>query len=87
MSVQNRKVQDIVFDVHIFFHLELFILKTICEFSKKEYLVNNRWYGVMLKLNLLGNRIIYFIDKYKVINNIVQTYNNLIDNTLNNIII
>lgn len=37
----------------------------------------------MLKLNLLGNRIIYFIDKYKVINNIVQTCNYCTDHAFN----
>jgi len=37
----------------------------------------------MLKINLLSNRVIYFIDKYKVINNIVQTYNDCTDNVLN----
>lgn len=83
MSVQNRKLQDIVLDVHIFF-TQNFLFSTICEFFKKEYLVKNRRCGVMLKINLLGNRIIYFIDKYKVINNVVQTYNSCTDNTLNN---
>jgi len=46
--------------------------------SKKEHLVNKRKDGGMLKPKLLGSkiiyRIIYFVDKYTVVNNIVQSY-------------